>query len=271
GEDHPLVVGCWLNLAGIEEKLGDWPESERLLKKAAAAWKEIYGPNHNRTLLANRGLGNLLRRWGRLDEAEGHVRQLLDEQLAEVDGNTLEIARTHSSLGLILMAGGKIDAAEAFFQLSLTTYNEVHGVGHVSTIFPQAHLALVAWKRGQLETAAGTLDRLTAPALAERGERHPTSAWMLHERGKLFIDEGRTEEAERALRRALDLNRQLTDGPSSGEALNLLELGKLHRDRGLPDEAESLFGQALKIFQNVLPAGHPDLVEAQEAVEALET
>ncbi|MEM1183283.1 MAG: serine/threonine-protein kinase, partial [Acidobacteriota bacterium] len=52
GEDHPLVVGCWLNLAGIEEQLGDWPEAERLLKKAAAAWTEIYGPTHYRTLLA---------------------------------------------------------------------------------------------------------------------------------------------------------------------------------------------------------------------------
>ncbi|MDA8019128.1 MAG: serine/threonine-protein kinase [Thermoanaerobaculia bacterium] len=269
GPEHPWVVGCWLNLAGIEEQLGRWQEAESLLLRAGETWLELHGPVHTRTLLARRGLGALWRRWHRSDEAVAHLRDLLGVQRAQAGDDQLEIARTLIELGRAHAQKGDLDEAERVFQQALEIYSARYGAEHTFADRIRAFLVLVERDRGKVSEAADSFEHLTAETLQKRGEGHPLSGWMFSQLGAIRAQQGRLDEAETALLQAETIYEALYDSPSVAAARNLLQLGRLRVLQGRKQEGSDLLQQALEILEVVLPAEHPELAAARtEASEA---
>ena len=263
GPEHPVTLVCLLNMAGIEEKLGRWQEAEDLLKQAADAWMEIYGPNHFRTLLARRAIGSLWIRWHREEEAIAHLRELLAEQEAILEGSAIEVEKTRVSLAVALLEKGNVDAAEPLFQQSLEAYSELLGDEHYSTTSVRHSLALVVWERGDAAEAIRQLEDLAAEREKQLGERHRGVALVQWNLGRVFLDQGRLDEAEGAFRRALSIHEAAQGDPSVYVGRDLLWLGRVLREQGRVDEAQQLTTRALAIFEKVLPEQHPDLLAAR--------
>jgi serine/threonine protein kinase/tetratricopeptide (TPR) repeat protein len=72
----------------------------------------------------------------------------------------------------------------------------------------------------------------------------------------------RYEEAESNLRKALELRRTATGGPTLDTAQTLTDLGLVVQERNRLDEAEAAFREALEIRRGTLVAGHPDIAES---------
>ncbi len=268
GPQHPWVVGCWLNLAGIEEKLGQWQKAESLLMRASAAFLEMHGPNHARTLLARRALGALWSRWYRLDEALAHFESMLAGLEGQPEVNRLPIARVRTEIGLIHRKAGDLDRADTYLRRVLDTYVEQYGAEHAFTNRIRGFLALVTWDRGNVAEAAASFEHLAAESLRQRGDRHPITAVMFLQLGRLRTELGQLAKAEVALEQAHTISDALYDAPTVEAAGVLLALGKLRRLQGRAAEGAERVAQSLEIFESLLPPDHPDLAEARAAASA---
>jgi len=91
-------------------------------------------------------------------------------------------------------------------------------------------------------------------------------ACRLHEQGLFCLGQGRYDEAEPLLRRALDIVDAVL-GHDHLEAAGLyLDLGRLEHARGRTAEGEALARWGLRIRERELRPDHPDVAEARHAV-----
>ncbi|MEM1207341.1 MAG: tetratricopeptide repeat protein, partial [Acidobacteriota bacterium] len=267
GPEHPLVSSCWLNRAGLEEKLGNWHEAEDLLKRASESFHRIHDPLHHRTVTASRALGGLWNRWYRHDEAAEHMTALLERQLSAPAPNLLEISRTQGALGVALQSRGDLDTAEQHLLEALETRSEVLGSDHFLTQTVRLDLARLKADRGEGPQAADELRSLLAEREATHGEDHPGVAQIALELGKILFREGQLDGAAGAFSRALEINGSIRNGSSVETGKDLLWLGRVRLEQGRVDEASELLPKSLDLLRRLLPPGHPDLLAAEAEAE----
>ena len=266
GAEHPFTVGTWFNLAGVEERLGHWSESENMIKKARDAWLEIHGPTHHRTLLASRQLGSLWLRWGRTEEALAHLRGVLGAQEADPGMDDLELARTELVLARTLIAKGDFEVAEELLKGMLETYSDIVAGNQYFGDSIRANAAIAKWKQGHVTQAALTLQRLAESREEAMGDRHPGVAWLYRTLGEALLDEGKLPEAEAALNRSLSMGEVIQEGPSVAVGRDLLLLGRLRRAQGREAEASELLRRSVEMLEQVVPPEHPDLMAARAEI-----
>jgi GT2 family glycosyltransferase/tetratricopeptide (TPR) repeat protein/2-polyprenyl-3-methyl-5-hydroxy-6-metoxy-1,4-benzoquinol methylase len=209
------------NLALVYADLGD-------LGAAEAEWRQVvaevpqYRPGW-------RGLGDVLLRQGKADEAEGLAERLLGESRLRVEG---------------LMLQGRAAAARGDFAGARKSFQEA------VTLSPQDPEARQAQCRFLFEHGD---PGEAAEALRELVRLEPGDPAALHNLGTACRRLGRHAEAADAYRQSLRLR---PDAPGT-----LLHLGYALRDSGQAQEAGEAFEQALR----AAPGGP----EAAEALQAL--
>ena len=113
-------------------------------------------------------------------------------------------------------------------------------------------LGRLATEQGNLGAAANLLEQAQAYAKAAFGEGHAEHAAALQDLGAVLASDGRFEEAEAALRRAVEHGEELTaagslTGPTFGTWLG--NLATVLTTRGLLPEAEAMLLRALELVQ----------------------
>jgi tetratricopeptide (TPR) repeat protein len=114
-----------------------------------------------------------------------------------------------------------------------------------------------------IAAGAASIDELTAQPLVQ--------AQMLEALGRVQGQLGQFEEAERMLRRALELRRANQGAGHVDVAKTLTYLSGLIRQRGKGDEAKQLIRDALGIQQAALGARHPDVAVTLSTLSELES
>jgi serine/threonine-protein kinase len=114
-----------------------------------------------------------------------------------------------------------------------------------------------------IAAGAASIDELTAQPLVQ--------AQMLEALGRVQGQLGQFEEAERMLRRALELRRANQGAGHLDVAKTLTYLSGLIRQRGKGDEAKQLIRDALGIQQVSLGARHPDVAVTLSTLAELES
>lgn len=112
------------------------------------------------------------------------------------------------------------------------------------------------------DVTARDLLRRGAARADELAEHPDVQARMLDVIGRMYLQLGRYDQAQRLLERAVAIRREVL-GPASPElASSLIHLSWVHRGRGESADAIRLAGEALAIRRAVLPPGDPDIAEA---------
>jgi tetratricopeptide (TPR) repeat protein len=197
-------------LALIAGARGQWNEAERLLREALALSPDSSGINNN--------LGEILRNRGRLEEAEPYYKRALEldpdsvaaygnlgilhsmrRQFAEAEkvfrallDRTQGDAKLPAlvNLGQVCSEQGKVEEAESFYRQALAISPNHPRVG--------SHFAsFLADQKLKLDEALQLAQRAVA-ADPQNPEFVDTLGWVLAQRGEL-------DEAERTLRKALEL------------------------------------------------------------------
>jgi tetratricopeptide (TPR) repeat protein len=88
--------------------------------------------------------------------------------------------------------------------------------------------------------------------------------YSLHNLGRLNQAMGRMDDAEAALREALELRRAAVGEHHQDTAMSEYLLAELLRQRGKLEEANELHRAALNTRRELLPADHPDLLRSLE-------
>jgi len=245
GEDSDLFFTLEESLAYAKEYAGKFDESIELLRHTVELCRKK-GRDLNLAAELNI-LGKLLRSEGKLDEAQQRLEEALEVCSRLKPEPKWEQARAHSLLALVHDAQGKREEADA-------EVREARVVADTPRAKPFPSLANLLENVGQHYRVAGDekqaleyLQRALDMDLALYGETSSYVAIVRQRIADVHRVAGRTDEAERLLRAAVD-GLEKGGAIADDRASALGNYGRLlAQDLGRPAEAEALLREALEL------------------------
>lgn len=212
-------------------------EAEPLFQRSLKISEELAGPEAPIVAAGLTNLGVLYFTQRRFEEAEPLFRRSLAIEEKELGSDHPEVALSLNNLGEAVRELGDREEAESNFRRALAIYHQAVGPDHPDYGMALANLGgiLREGDPGEAETAL-----LEAVRNYEGNftSDHPWLASPLHDLGLLYRDQGRLEEAESSLRRALAIRQSQSDDWETAETARAL--AALLRSTGRHQEAQSL-------------------------------
>ena len=201
GTDHPEYSDALRHLAVIKVGNGQLDEAEPLQRRSIAVSERTRGATHRATLFGQRNLGDILARQNRTAEAEQLFRHVLSRlQGAELRAETLR-ARTHQSIGGLMIATGRPTEAVAELDAALQIFGgRAANSAYAAGVYYLLGAAQVAAGRHQAAEAA--FDQSIAAFARTLGPGHQGVAGSLAARGASRLAAGRDAEALEDYRKA---------------------------------------------------------------------
>ena len=244
--DPELQAELYLTLGGIEQKLGNLPQAEKLLTSAMAR-------PHPGSLVA---MGLLRVDQARLDEAERYIREGLAKASASRPRDDRAVARATAALGKVLEAKGSYDKAIPVLEEAVRL-DSLSGTAPLDAAATLKELADTQFYAGHYDLCDSLTQRTLAIHRQVVGDKHPLVADDLINLGAVQFERGHYVEAERWYRQALDINEGWYghDHPETASTLSMLGRSLVFQKRY--DEAVNLVEQALAIQERVYGESHP--------------
>ncbi len=246
---EPVAQIAALNL------LADIAESEQDEKKGTAALLEVKRLReglHGRSIglgKAFRALGRYAKLFGRLDDAEAYTRQSLAIFL-ELAPESLEVATSHTNLGVLADDRGNLAEAERLYGLALSRTRQL-AAGTEREVGILNNIAVVSLARGRLDVAEETFLR-AFEITRQLDSQNTLSATLLGNLCAVAADRGDLERAEDFCQRAHALRRKWSPG-SFEESNSLFLLGNIAQQRKHFERAKKYYQRALVMRQERNP------------------
>jgi len=243
------LASALVNLGWLHENAGNLDAGVDALRESVAIRRELLDPEHPLLLNSMSGLADMLRRQGRLSEAEPLMVEVVERYRRFNE-------RDHPQFGASLLGyarllewkGAPVDSAERYYREGLEVIRGVSSEPTLSLAQVLNDVGLFLQRsRGDFAGAERRF-RESAEILGEL--RGPTDPWTAAVEGNLasaIYPQGRVREAEEILRRAIE-NLEAAyppDSPRLGPPL--VDHGLVLERLGRPDEAEPLLRRALEI------------------------
>ncbi|TMR07015.1 tetratricopeptide repeat protein [Actinomadura soli] len=256
-----------LSIAGAAYSQGRYQLAEHALRQATE--HDRHRPDHPDALARRSNLAALLRRLGRLDEAEREARAVLNSRIQVLGPEHPHTLASRSILVTILRDLARFEEAEEEGRRVLSSRIRVLGDLHRSSLASRCILATVLGELGRLEEAKQEAQAALNGRILVLGPEHP---YTLASRSNLAIimsGLGQIEEAEREGRAALNGRIQIL-GPEHPDTLAsrsvhsvvLYRLGRL-------EEAEEAGRTVLDGRTRVLGVHHPDTLASQAQLDLI--
>mmetsp|Transcript_61080 Transcript_61080/g.189212 ORF Transcript_61080/g.189212 Transcript_61080/m.189212 type:complete len:701 (-) Transcript_61080:223-2325(-) len=232
-------------------------ETLRVRARAAAAQ---HGPEGDVTIQAKGRLGCTLGERGCFAEAEPILREVLAlrERTSKAGDPDRDVAVQNSiqALARLFRQSGKLTEAEKLLRRSFEAIERTEGPDHKHTIIAVSALAEVLAKLGKLAEAE-TLQRRIARSRHCPGR---TVALTYYNLSGLLAEQGKREQAEQYLRKALEI-REREVGKGHAEVFVIMAgLNVLLSQQGKLAEAERLMRSLLDAQTQKLGNDHPDTI-----------
>ncbi len=307
-ESDPLGRARLMHVIGLAyANLGDDARGTGLLEQSLALRENHAGPNSLEVADALNRLGNVHRRFGRLQQAEPMLVRALEirEQAGQVD---YDLADSYNNVGLLQNDLGYYERAEATLRRSITLHQQYDGQDTPSAASPLHNLALSLQRQGRLDEAreaaqqaialkraegrnqASIANTLAVLANIERerglldealqhsqesltlregiyGRNNVLIASGLRTHAEVLLARGDAEEAEALYREALALHEANGSLETIRAAEIQLGLGRLLMELGRDDESVILLNRAAETARRELPHGSPELNKFELATQ----
>jgi len=299
-DSDPLMRAQLMHVIGLAfANLGEDARGTELLTQALALREEHAGADSAELADSRNRLGNVHRRYGRLQEAEPLLVQALEWRRAQgiIDD---DLADSYNNVGLLQNDLGWYGRAEASLRESISLHRQASGEDTTRVASPLHNLALALRRQGDYEAAReaalesvaikkstewsqtslavtlavlanierelGMLDSAfehSEESLALRrsvyGDNNVLLASGLVTHGRILADRGQQEEGLALMRRAIELHESAGSLDQYRAAAPQRSLALLLKELGQADEAEYWGLRALGIAQRELPEGSPEL------------
>jgi serine/threonine-protein kinase len=219
-------------------------------------------------------MGQLLRRQGRLNEAEAQYRIAATRYRALFGDDNPRLGSALNEIGVIRKNGGDYRGAEPFYRQALAIFESAYGERHPEYALALSNLALLLKDRAILLDGDPDLLDEAEPMLMRsleiyrdlHGDHHLRVAHTEAHVGMLHLARGHGREAERWFRQSLATHdRADTPALHSARPYPMTGLGEALLLRGRAAEAEPILREALRIRETSTP-GHWRIAEAQSAL-----
>ena len=260
GPDSMEAQGAVIGLAQAEVARGHLSDAEPLLRRGIA-WH--VANNFPGAPMLRERLAGVLSARGEYAAAEAELRTAHDE-LARVRPNNARALRTLAQLASLLATQDKVEEAHALLQPAFEHWLATYGEAHPQIAWFRNELAMLAGARGDVATQ----ERLLRQAVdgfelaLKRSQKHPELVQALgsalRNLASVRAAAGDLAEAEALFRRSLTLARAVSSPETQTRAL--LYLGVFLAKHGKSSEGEALLREALRSYEQALPADHPLLL-----------
>jgi serine/threonine protein kinase/tetratricopeptide (TPR) repeat protein len=245
-------------LSYAELGLGNLDAAETSANEAVNLARSVYGPDNSRTADTLGNLAQILRRRGKLVEAEAAGRAALEIRRRGNDSDG--VASSLASLAHTLGAQGKLSEAEGLMREALELRKKLSDPESREVADAMNDLATILFNEGKLNEAETNFVNALSIQRKLLGEVHPDVANTLNSLANVQQNQNRLTEAEATHRRALDIYRSLTNMP--GIILALGNLAVTLAKEGRLQEAESTIRESLPLEREALGADHPDVASS---------
>lgn len=255
-EQQPLVeasiretIGETYSLMGIQ------PSAVVQIERALDIRRRILGEAHPDTITSMIKLGETYRANGMGAHGEPLLRKALETGTRALGEAHPIVLMASTELAGTYVALGKPMQAEELYRKVLEIRRRTQGSANPDTIGAMNDMAVVYGTQGKSREAEELyLQAIAAGSALKPGTTAAADPTLepMSNLGNLYVRQGKYNEAEPYLKKALDVARRTLNEEHPFELFCIDSLGALYRDEGRFAEAEALFEQSLKVRRHVL-------------------
>lgn len=209
GPDHADTLKAVNNLGQSAAALRRTDEAEKLYRRALDGRLRVLGEDDFYTLASMNNLAELLRVTDREDEAEAMLQRTLAAERRVLGDTHKHTLITMANLGSLLLDRGKTDEALRLHRQVYETSRKTLGEDHVTTLIAGTRLGQTLRKAGALEEAETLLIDIVRTCEWARGEDNGDTITARRGLARVYVAQGKHEQAAAQLAAALDGARAL--------------------------------------------------------------
>lgn len=254
--DSPYFDSLWLQRRSeLLKSEGNFPAALGAARQAVTQLRNPAGPDHRNIAFLLTTLADMLYRLHESEEALAVITEALPLQQERLGPTHPDVAFVESLHGLILGQLGRHEEALEIFERIEPVFLEAYGPEHPRTAYLLHGLGSTRNRLGLTEGALEALER--SAAIYSKLEGHGLrAAGIYNSLALVYWQEGRLDEAEDRLRRAVD-SYQLKGTPDHPNALIYrTNLGRVILDRDRPGPAASILEPTYRAARETLGPDH---------------
>jgi eukaryotic-like serine/threonine-protein kinase len=197
GAHHPSVAADLLNLAGVQQELQYYGETERLAREALAINQGYYGNDHPVIATNLTVLGRALVFEKRYDEAVAALKQALAIRERVYGPMHPAVADTVNELGGLAYMRDQFDEAEAQFRRMLDIYQSIYHGHYFAIATAESNLGSVYLDRKQYPQAEELFRKALALYIETQGAEDVNTGMAHLKLGRTLLRSGRYADAEK--------------------------------------------------------------------------
>ena len=266
GDEHPLTLQIWNDLATIFHKQGQFNEAVEVYQKCLDIKREVLGEDHYETLMTKSSLANVLESLQEFGWAEAlHMEVLKAEEPKSDTHRDYRVAVARGNLGKCYLKRCRQAAdtqpedfsdSTRLLSKSLDFFLSDRGPHAAPTLDMQLHLAHAFNELGDYDSAIPLLEEV---------EKHlpetEAKAAVLNVLGWTYLRLSRFADAEHKLKEAYE-----SVGSTRSEGLKIQIMGNLsiaYNQLGKLNDAASLDKRLLEVAEAFYGADHPTTLSAK--------
>lgn len=186
-----------------------------------------------------------------------------------IDINPEFLAASYNNLALLYKKQQRYEEAESLYVKANNLLRSKLGETNLDTAISYDNLALLYQKQGKYKEAE--LLHIKAKNIFEEslGENHLNTAKSYNNLALLYNSQGKNELAKPLFIKSKDIREKILGKNHPLTAASYLNLGALYFEQGKLKEGLELCQQALNIFQNTLPVGHPQIQNCESWIDGI--
>ncbi|KAK3367665.1 hypothetical protein B0H63DRAFT_489599 [Podospora didyma] len=270
-----MAVNAQRRLAHVVNLFSRYKEGETLLLQAIPTLISLVGKAHPDTLAAQLELGNVHHRCFRYAEAEGLLREVIENDTdASTGGKMGRMGREATSiLGLVYKHKGLHQEALALLKRVLDQASEENqdGAAHLLTL--KYRHTLILQELGHWNLAMQAYEEAFDGFKATLGFNHPLTLRTANALGRIYCFLGKYAESRDILdlvwkgQSALGFSKE----NETAQLRTLFNIGVLNREEGRPNEAFEMLDRALRAEQALYGARAHSTLRCQVELGILQT
>jgi len=247
-------------------ELAQYAEARTQLQRALDLDRQVWGPEHPKTLRTLNHLGRTVWHQGKFPEAEALLAPALEIERRVLGPAHPDTLFCMNNLGNVYRAEGKAAPAEALYSQTLEIRRRVLGPQHADTLISMNNLANVYWSQGKFAQAEALYHDAFDIQRRVLGAEHPDTLLSMGNLADTLSKEGKFPQAEALFSQTITIARRVL-GPEHPETLAFMaDFGAMYQRRGNYGQAETLAAQVLAGRRRALGSEHHDTLPSAPAL-----
>ncbi len=257
-DNQPVVRAKLMSTIGsVYQALGQFDESQRLLREALAEQERLVGRDHPDALATQSALSATYYRTGRYDLQEPLDLDLLERRTRLYGEDDQRTIQSYAELGALRIEQGRIAEGAEYYRKQYEALARIYGPDSDEVQDAKYNLAILSYNNGRLTEAVALLREVLRSQQRTLGDNDRSTITTLSTLGVISFLAADYQEGRRMLTEALDARRQMLGPEHDGTLISVGYLVNAQRDMGEVSEALdlnlSLFDARLRVSGSVYP------------------